>query len=67
MVERILNGCFCRINHIALNMDTNYLPLPLTRNKRKENKHIVMAWYITITVEVFIASVLLAEAWLKIQ
>jgi hypothetical protein len=48
-------------------MDTNYLPLPLIRNKRKENKHIVMAWYVTITVEVFIASVLLAEAWLKLQ
>lgn len=48
-------------------MDVNYLPLPLTRNKRKENKHIVMAWYVTITVEVFIASVLLAEVLIKMQ
>lgn len=48
-------------------MDTNYLPLPLVRNKRQENKHIVMAWYITIILEVFIASVLLAEILIKLQ
>lgn len=52
---------------MKISMDTNYLPLPLVRKKRRENKHIAMAWYITITVEVFITSVLLTEIFIKLQ
>lgn len=45
----------------------NTFPLPLVRKKHQENKHLVMTWYVIITLEAFIASILLAEIWIKIQ